>query len=92
MFRYLGPVQIRGQEFSYDFIHKTQSVGPVRNAPELDNRLYAGTTFGGGVELTPSRLSLVPEVRFTRWVSPNLEGDFLMLHQPQVEILLGFVF
>jgi hypothetical protein len=91
--RYLGPLRARGERVTQDLVAGIESrVGiDTTSPPELEDRFYAGLTAGGGVDLRAGRVSVVPEVRFTSWVS-NLDSPLLRFRPRQVELLLGLVF
>jgi hypothetical protein len=92
-FRYIGPLRARGEEFTFDLVAGTESRVRIDrgSTPELNNRLYAGVTAGGGFELRAGRVAVQPEVRYTHFVS-NLDTALLRFRPHQVEVLLGLVF
>jgi hypothetical protein len=96
-FRYIGPVRGRGSNVFDGHLLPggAITVTPIdtRNPPELDTRFFPGIVGAGGIELRVGRFRLLPEVRYTRWMT-NLP-DYalpLSLKSNQVEFLVGWLF
>ena len=93
--RHIGPVRALGLETVDDLISRTITITPIDTSDpsELKERDYLGITFGVGVEFGPSRFRLLPEFRYTGWISNIGDSrDPLRLRPNQTEFLLGFLF
>ena len=95
VFRYIGPVRGRGQRFEMS-PNNSKTATPIDtiHPAELDERSFAGTVGAGGIELRAGRFRLLPEIRYTRWMT-NLSNPYssaLSFKSNQVEVLVGFLF
>ena len=94
--RHIGPIKARGTKTIQDFIARTIVTTPIDTSEpsDLHDRNFSGLTVGIGIELGLGHLRLLPEFRYTAWLT-NITGvsnNALQLKSNQAEFLLGFLF
>jgi hypothetical protein len=63
-----------------------QTTSGTNSSPmTLQNNVVAGISAGGGLDIRAGVVHFLPEIRYTRWISPHFGSS----DQNQVEILVG---
>jgi hypothetical protein len=96
VFRHIGPVRALGVSTRSEPFPTTHTITTRidTNQPlDLQDRNFSGLTVGGGLEFGRGWLRLLPELRYTYWLT-NIDSaqDALRLNPHQAEFLLGFIF
>ncbi len=96
VFRHIGPVRALGvstRSEPFPTRHTVTTPIDTNQPPDLQDRNFSGLTSGGGFEFGHGRFQILPELRYTYWLT-NIETaqDALRLNPHQVEFLLGFIF
>ena len=96
--RHIGPVRARGSMtdtvvVDSQRITNTTAIDTAEPSELKGDRNFSGLTVGGGIEFRRGRLGLLPEFRYTGWVTNiTTAGNALRLNPNQAEFLLGFLF
>ena len=96
--RHIGPVRAQGSMTNTMLLDSqpittTTAIDTTEPSELQGDRNFSGVTVGGGIEFRRGRLGLLPEFRYTGWVT-NIAtaGNALRLNPNQAEFLLGFLF
>ncbi|HET8549362.1 MAG TPA: hypothetical protein VFL57_15220 [Bryobacteraceae bacterium] len=95
--RYVRPSQVKAERIIRNLPGFTgdpvQPLEPLRNPEELEKRVHAGTTATVRIDIPKGRVTVAPEVRYTRWLSNvNTPLELLRFAPNQAEVLLGVTF
>ena len=98
LLRHIGPLRAHGSMIDTvvvdgQRITTTTAIDTTDPSELQGHRNFSGLTVGGGIEFRRGRVGLLPELRYTGWLSNiTTAGNALRLNPNQAEFLLGFLF